>query len=146
MSGTAKGFLNASTEFNKNIEVTEFKRGEITTKVRVVNGVPILTVPSDRMYHKYIFKPGNLENPAESGFEKAEGAELADWIILPAAAAIAVCKQDRGKIIDPDTNQKADAWFIGYRKYHDVWVKDNQIKTVLAHYGKQPAWDEGPGN
>ena len=142
MSGTAKGFLNASTEFSKNIEVTEFKRGEITTKVRVVNGVPILSVPSDRMYHQYIFKKGNLENLAESGFEKAEGAEMADWIILPVAAAIAVCKQDKGKIIDPDTNQKADAWFIGYRKYHDVWVKDNQIKTILAHYGKQPAWDE----
>lgn len=141
MSGTAKGFLNASTEFNKNIEVTEFKRGEITTKVRVVNGVPILTVPSDRMYHKYTFKPGNLENPAESGFEKAEGAELADWIILPLAAAIAVCKQDKGKIIDPDTNQKADAWFIGYRKYHDVWVKDSQLKAILPHYGKQPVWE-----
>lgn len=107
-----------------------------------MNGVPILSVPSDRMYHQYIFKKGNLENLAESGFEKAEGAEMADWIILPVAAAIAVCKQDKGKIIDPDTNQKADAWFIGYRKYHDVWVKDNQIKTILAHYGKQPAWDE----
>ncbi len=140
MSGTAKGFLNASTEFSKNIEVTEFKRGEITTKVRVVNGVPILSVPSDRMYHQYIFKKGNLENLAESGFEKAEGAEMADWIILPVAAAIAVCKQDKGKIIDPDTNQKADAWFIGYRKYHDVWVKDSRIKAILPHYGKEPSW------
>lgn len=141
MAGTAKGFLNASTEFSKNISVADFKRGEVTTKVRMVNDVPILAVPSDRMYSRYLFEPGDLEDPKKSGFKKMENAVQIDWIIMPVAAAIGVCKQDKGKIIDPDTNQKADAWFIGYRKYHDVWVKDSQIQAVLPHFSSEPVWE-----
>ena len=141
MSGKAKGFLYASTEFSKNIDVADFKRGEITTKVRQVNNVPILGVPSDRMYNRYFFEPGDLEDPGKSGFKKLEDAVLTDWIIMPLAAAIGVCKQDKGKIIEPETNQKADAWFIGYRKYHDVWVKDSQLPAVLPHFSKTPVWE-----
>ena len=49
---------------------------------------------------------------------------------MPRKAAIAVCKQDAPKIITPELNQKADAWFIGYRKYHDLWIKESNIGAI----------------
>ena len=53
-----------------------------------------------------------------------------NWIILPQSIVIAVTKQDNMKIIDPTTYQKADAWFIAYRRYHDVWVKANKREQI----------------
>lgn len=34
------------------------------------------------------------------------------------------------KIIDPDTNQSADAWLLAYRKFHDLWIKDNALPSI----------------
>ena len=28
------------------------------------------------------------------------------------------------------TNQKANAWKIDYRKYHDIWVMDNALEGL----------------
>ena len=52
-------------------------------------------------------------------------------MVMPKKAAIAVCKQDKSKIIEPELNQKADSWFIGYRKYHDIWVKENSLEAII---------------
>lgn len=51
----------------------------------------------------------------------------------PQNVPIAVTKQDKMKIINPDTYQKADAWFIGYRRYHEVWVPANRYKKCWVN-------------
>lgn len=51
-------------------------------------------------------------------------------LICPKSAPIAVSKTDNMKIIDPDTNQSADAWLLAYRKFHDLWIKDNALPCV----------------
>ncbi len=131
INGIARGLLNNSTEFSKQVNSTaEFKAGEIVTKVRTINECPILQVPSARMYTAYDFWKGTEEGHETGGFAKAAGAVLMNYIIIPQKAAIAVCKQDKPKIIDPDANQRADAWFVGYRKYHDLWIKDNMIQAI----------------
>ena len=43
---------------------------------------------------------------------------------------IAINKTDKLRVFTPDVNQKADAWKIDFRKYHDLWIKkqkENQI-------------------
>ena len=44
--------LSTSTEIMKKIDVTDFTRGEITTKVKSIDGVPLLVVPSARMFSR----------------------------------------------------------------------------------------------
>lgn len=127
INGLAKAKLDNNETFTKSISQAEFKVGDITTTVRTINECPIITVPSQRMYTAYEFYGDDDE---QNGFAKTSDAKLINYMILPKNAVIGVCKQDKSKIIDPDANQKADAWFIGYRKYHDAWVKSSAIGSI----------------
>ena len=40
---------------------------------------------------------------------------------------------DEMRIFDPETNQKARAYAMDYRKYHDIWIPDQQIKTCFTN-------------
>ena len=53
-----------------------------------------------------------------------------NWIICPRTAPIAVSKTDGVKIFDPSQTQGADAWKIEYRKFHDLWIKDNMLPSI----------------
>ena len=48
-------------------------------------------------------------------------------------APIAVSKQDLMRIFDPQTNQKANAWAMDYRRYHDLWIKDNAVLSIAVN-------------
>jgi len=105
----------------KKLDVTDFKKGDITTKVKSIDEIPILTVPSKRMQTEFMFKTGK-DGQKEGGFEKTAAAKQINWIICARNVPIAVSKTDKLRIFDPDTHQKADAWKIDYRKYHEIWV------------------------
>lgn len=130
INGIARGMLNKTAEFNRTLAQADFKVGNITAKVRTVDECPLIQVPSDRMYTAYDFWNGDEEGGDKGGFAKKADAKLINYIIIPRKAPIAVCKQDKGKIIDPDTNQRADAWFIAYRKFHDLWIKASQMDAI----------------
>ena len=130
INGKARGLLNQNETFTKNLTQVDFKKGEITTKVRSIDECPIIQVPSALLFTEYDFFKGNESSGQKAGFKKKSTAKQINYIIMPKKAAIAVCKQDAPKIITPELNQKADAWFIGYRKYHDLWLKDSSIKGI----------------
>ncbi len=130
MTGKMRGLLNNNDAFTKTLSQVDFTKGEITTKIRAIDDCPIIGVPSARMQTEYDFFKGTESPTPKHGFEKKSTAKQINYIILPEKAAIAVCKQDKPKIIDPDTYQKADAWFIGYRKYHDLWIKESNLKAI----------------
>ena len=132
INGQVKAQLELLDVFRKAIDVTDFKKGEITTKVNAINECKLLPVPSARMWDTYTFNDGKTEGEEAGGFVKGSTAKKMNWIIVPQSVPIAVSRQDKMKIIDPDAYQKADAWFLGYRKYHELWVKPqkkNQIRV-----------------
>lgn len=122
--------LNTSTELGKKLDVTDFMRGEITTKVKSLDGVPLLVAPSARMFSRITLLPDG-----KGGFTKAEGAAAINYIIMRRSAAIAVSKTDNMRLFDPQTWQKAHAWHMDYRKFHDIWIPKNRlagIRTSMA--------------
>ncbi len=121
-----KSLLEANEKFTKILNVADFKAGEINTKVKEFNNCFLKPVPSARMKTAYVFKDGKTSGEETGGFVPAENAAGINWIILPKNVPIAVTKQDKLKIIDPDTYQKADAWFIGYRRYHELWLPESR--------------------
>ena len=128
MPYTVADILESTDKLQRQINVGQFKQGNIDLTVKTLNGNPIIRVPSARMYSEYTFNSG-----AESfGFTKTETAKLINWIICPRTAPIAVSKTDSVKIFDPETTQGADAWTIEYRKFHDIWVKDKQLAAMRA--------------
>ena len=42
-------------------------------------------------------------------------------------------KTDKMRIFDPETNQKARAYAMDYRKYHDIWIPDEQVATCFVN-------------
>lgn len=113
-------------------DTANFKRGAIETRVNVLDEIPLLPAPSDRLKTLYESLDGKTAGQEEGGFKVAAGAKDINWIITPKKAPIAVTKQDKTRIFTPDQNQKADAWKIDYRRYHDLWIKENQLMAGFA--------------
>lgn len=133
MNMTVAAILENSTELAKQLSVIDFTQGEVRTTVRGIDNNPIIKVPSSRMKTKYIFYDGKTAGQEGGGFTPDASAKNINWIIIPRTAPIAVSKTDNIRIFEPAQNQKADAWKIDYRKYHDLWIKDNQFAAIRVN-------------
>lgn len=135
MSYAAKAALSKSTEFQRRLDMADFKRGELTTKVKSLDGDLLLDTPSACLKTAYIFYKGAADSDTDKvagGFAPASDAKDIHWLIIPRKAPIAVCKQDKARTFDPSTYQKANAWHVDYRKYHDLWVTEKKAKALFA--------------
>lgn len=135
--------LELNDKFAKRLNVADFKSGAISTQLKQIDNCFLRPVPSARMKTAYVFKDGKTEGEKEGGFAPAASAKQINWIITVQKAPIAVTKQDKMKIIDPDTFQKADAWFIGYRRYHELWMPENRYKKCWVNAEKETTVQEG---
>lgn len=130
MPYTVADMLDKNEKISRSINAADFRQGEINLKVKTYNGIPIIRVPSARMKTEYIFKDGKSSDQTEGGFAPASTATQINWIICPRTAPIAVSKTDNFKIFEPAVNQTADAWLVQYRKFHDIWIKDNALPSI----------------
>lgn len=133
MSTPIASLLEQSEKISKRLDVTDFVKGDITTKVKSFDGHPIVKVPSGRMKTEYTFYDGKTGGQTAGGFVAAGTAKNINWIITPLYAPIAVNKTDKVRIFDPNTNQDADAWKLDYRKYHDLWIMDEALKLCRVN-------------
>lgn len=125
------GVLNTAKNVDRYINVGEFVNGDLHTKVKVFNDIPLLDVPSARFKSGYTFDAG--ATTTAGGFTPAAKAVEMNWIVCARRAPIGVVKQDKVRIFEPDTNQNADAWKIDYRKYHDLWITDNSLDGIKVN-------------
>lgn len=135
MSTKLRTILNNADKFNRYLNVAEFKNGSVNTTVKSFNDIPILGVPSARMKTAYVFNDGKTANQQAGGFKADTGAKDINWIIMPQRAPIAVSKTDKVRVFTPELNQKADAWKIDYRKYHDLWIPKNRFAAIRVNTG-----------
>lgn len=129
--------LELNDKFAKRLNVADFKSGAINTQLKQIDNCFLKPIPSARMKTAYVFKDGKSDGEKDGGFAPAASAKQINWIITVQKAPIAVTKQDKMKIIDPDTYQKADAWFIGYRRYHELWLPESRYKKCWANAEKE---------
>ena len=135
MATPIRTVLNNVKNIERRLDVTQFKAGEINTKVKTYNEIPIFSVPSLRMKTAYVFKDGKTTGQEAGGFKADTGAKAINWIIISRHAPIAISKTDKVRIFAPDVNQKADAWKLDYRKFHDLWIPTNKLAGVWANIG-----------
>lgn len=110
-----------------------FSVGGINTQVPAVDGCPIISTPANRMYSAITLYDGSTTGQTVGGYVKGTSALDVNFIITARNTPIAVSKQDNMRIFDPNTYQDANAWSMDYRRYHDLWVKDNADKSVYAN-------------
>ena len=135
MATPIRTVLNNVKNIERHLDVTQFKAGAIDTKVKTYNEIPIFSVPSLRMKTAYVFNDGKTTGQEAGGFKADTGAKSINWIIISRRAPIAISKTDKVRIFAPDVNQKADAWKLDYRKFHDLWIPTNKLAGVWANIG-----------
>lgn len=126
MSYGAANKLDLADKIEKKLEVGSFERGGISLKVKSLDGIPIIRVPSSRFKSLYTF--------GTDGFTAGTTAMNINWIIAADRGLIAVNKQDKMRVFSPDVNQEMDAWKIQYRRYHDLFIPDNKVAGVFVSY------------
>nr|WP_302661510.1 hypothetical protein [uncultured Clostridium sp.] len=133
MSSLTSAVLDQADGITKQLSVMDFNKGEVSTKVKSLDGCPIIEVPSARLKTAYTFRDGKTSGQEAGGFVPADGAKDINWLITPLTAPIAVNKTDKVRIFDPAINQDADAWKLDYRKYHDLWILDEALEICRAN-------------
>ncbi len=140
VDSTVWGALMNTTEVTRQINVGEFKKGSVNTKVKYLNDVPIIPVSDDRMKTAYTFYDGVTDDSGSSGadqtvggFVPATSAKKIGILVLPRRAASLVKKSERIRTFTPEQNQKADAYLFQYRIYYDLFVKKSLTRTVYTY-------------
>ncbi|SFM37711.1 hypothetical protein [Pelosinus propionicus] len=133
MSIATGNILNTANDMTRFLDSADFKVGNLQSKVKSINSIPIIFVPSARMYNSITLNDGTTTGQTTGGFSAATGAKKINWLITTRNAPIALSKADTVRIFDPMTNQKANAWAFDYRRYHDIWIPDNRMSGVFAN-------------
>ncbi len=133
VSGSFWADLQKSTDINRYLVTSDFKRGEITSAVKSINGVPLLPVQDARMKSAYTFNDGATDGQTEGGFTPTDEAKSIGLIVMPKRAASLVKKTEKTRIFAPKENLNADAWKMDYRVYYDVLVKNSNIPTIYTY-------------
>ena len=110
-----------------------FSMGGFNTTCAHIDGVPLIPTPENRMYTAITLYDGETEGQEAGGYVKGSTAKDVNFIISATTTPLAVSKQDDLRIFDPTVNQKFSGWAMDYRRYHDLWVKENKKKTLWVN-------------
>lgn len=132
--------LMNTNEVTRQLTVGDFAKGEINTKVKMLNDVPIIPVSAARMKTDFTFYDGVTDDSGTSGanqtvggFVPASGASNVGFIVLPKRAAMLVKKSETVRTFSPEQNQKADAYLFQYRLYYDLFVRNSYKDTIFVY-------------
>jgi len=124
--------MELELELAGRLQNITWSQGGINTTVPAIDGVALIATPSNRLYTAITIYDGKTEGQTDGGYIKGSTAKSINFEIMPSDTPIAVSKQDKMRIFDPNTNQTADAWAMDYRRYHDLWVKDNAVDSIYV--------------
>lgn len=125
--------MELELELAGKITTVTFSKGGIDTAVPAVDGVPIVSTPSNRMYTAITINDGKTSGQEQGGYVKGTTAKNINFFICPRTTPIAITKQDIMRIFDPTINQKLNAWQMDYRRFHDIWVLDNKLDSIFLN-------------
>lgn len=122
-----------SQYYGEKLAAATFAVNGVDTRVPAIDGVPLVPVIDECMVTKLKFNDGKTTGQTAGGFTKdTKGLDI-NFEILATEVPIAVQKTDNMRIFSPETNQKARAWAMDYRKFHDIWVLDNKQKGLFVN-------------
>lgn len=126
--------LENTPEISRHLILSDFKKGEITTKVKHINGVALIPVVPERMKSSYNFVKSS--EAAGGGFTPTDGAKTIRMIVMPKSGAHLVKKTEKLRTFTPEQNIDADAYKFDYRIYYDVFVQKSGLNAIQALYSE----------
>lgn len=133
ISAKADAMTNAEVpEEDRHLFITPTLLGLVrdldTTKSKeVLNSfASIQKMPQSRFY--------SAITQSDNGYAKAEGGFDMNFMIIHKPAVIQFAKHVKPKVVDPDTNQDADAWKYGYRNVSIADAYENKAAGIAGTY------------
>ncbi len=140
---TDEFIMELELELSEKIRSITFSKGGIQTNVPSVDEVPIIPTSANRMYTAITIYDGKTEGQKVGGYTKGTTALDTNFMIIPRITPIAVTKQDKMRIFTPENYQKANAWSMDYRRFHDIWIPDNKKDSIYVNIkDAEPESDE----
>ena len=133
VDGTMWQALQSSSDLSRMLVTSDFRKGELNTRVNSYNGVAILPVPDSRMKTAYTFNDGTTEGQEDGGFAPTDSAKSIGLLLIPRRAASLIKKTEQVRCFDPAHNLQADAWKMDYRLYYDVVLKNSLAKGIYPY-------------
>ena len=128
MTPTIKGYIKEDTKhFSRTLVPSENPNRNFGTYDELM----IVEVPQSRFYTEVTLRDGKSSGQEAGGFVNS-GKDINFMIIKP-EAVVQITKHAKIRVFEPDVNQKADAYKIDYRIYHDGWVLENKKNGIYAH-------------
>lgn len=106
-----------------------------TTKSKMVldGFTSIVKVPQSRFYTAIDLLDGTTGGEEAGGYAKAAGGVNINFMIIHKDAVLQYPKHVVNKVIDPETNQDADAWKFFFRAYGLADVYENKVAGIYLH-------------
>jgi hypothetical protein len=104
-----------------------------------------VTVSSSLLHPAFTFYDGETAGQQKGGFVVDEDAQAINWLIIGRNVPSAISKTDTVRIFDPTTFQKANAWGVDYRKYHELWIKEFAMPKLWANLAPAAGGQTGGG-
>lgn len=109
-------------------------KGALSVEVQSFNENAIVKAPSKLLKTAITIQDGVTLGQEAGGFVADVAAKDINWLICTKDAPIAISKTEKVRIFSPDQNQKADAYKLDYRKYHDLWVADSKLPCIFVNH------------
>lgn len=132
ISAGALSVLEESEMAARRMSYTNLGEGEVGGRILKIGDVEVNVVPQNRLVTEIQVNDGKTSGQEKGGWAKASTAKDINYILCPKDAPQAVTKQDIIRIFSPDKNQKANAWSIDYRRFHDLWVPESKKSLVIV--------------
>ena len=122
--------LMNTTELTRRLDISDFKKGEVDTKIKNLNGCKLIKVQSARMKTAYEFKTGDGD---VFGFAPTGEAKNIGCIVLPRQIVNRVMKVQKCRYWTPDQNLDMDAYKLDFRFVYDFLVKKSAQDCIYAY-------------
>ncbi len=133
VDSTVYAALLATPELSRQLDAGDFKKGQLSTQVKYLNGMAILPVPDSRMKDTYTFNDGTTDDQESGGFTPGASAKNIGLLILPKKACSLIKKTEKMRVFEPDQNQQMDAYKFDYRVYYDAFVKKSYQPSIFVY-------------
>ena len=115
------------------LQSVTFNQGGIDTRVPSIDGCPIISLPSNRLYTSLKLNDGTTSGQEKGGYVKGEQSKNINFLIVERSVPKAVTKQDKIRIFDPNIVQDLNAWQLDYRRFHDLWVLKRDLGKIYVN-------------
>ena len=122
--------LMTSSELERMITISDFKQGDISFKVKTVNGCAIIPVAANRMKTQFDFYAGS--SSSAGGFTPNASAKQIHAIVMPKDGASLVEKVNKSDLHGLGEDINRDGYVINFRIYYDLFVKESRKNTIYS--------------